>query len=298
MQNILSHIKTIFNRQFPKSFLIQKPVWGALTFFVILFLFVVVYQPLSVHGARSLSFSFTMLIYCFLVSAMVLVAALLIKKSNCFSKTDTWTVSKELLSITLILITIGLSVFFSGFILEDSGSRWNFSTFIDSFSRSVAVGIIPVFFPSLLNIRYAFTPEIFREYDTNKQSGIKDEYGQLIQIQSKAKKEELSFYPEEFIYAESEGNYVVFHLWKHEKAVEVIIRNSISEIEKQFQPYPFFLKIHRAFIVNLQKVSSKKGNSLGYQLQVAGSDKTLPVSRRNTKVFDEFSRKFLLSTQP
>jgi DNA-binding LytR/AlgR family response regulator len=75
----------------------------------------------------------------------------------------------------------------------------------------------------------------------------------------------------------------------------VIIRNSISEIEQQLAGIPYFMRTHRAFIVNLGKVISKNGNSLGYQLKLKGSNHIIPVSRQNTQIFDELTRKFLLS---
>lgn len=296
MNNNETKLMAILNRPFPMSFLIQKPYWGILSFFIILYIFVVLYHPLGIHETVAFSFSFTMLIYCLLISLMVLGMSILIKRNNAFSKTKIWTVSKEISSIILLLTTIGISAFLFGFMMEDSSSRWNMSTFIDSFFRAVAIGVIPVFFPSLLNIRYAFTPEIFSEYKSNEQNSSNKNNEPLIQIESKAKKEELSFYPNEFIYAESEGNYVVFHLMKESGKNDVMIRNSISNIESQLQSKPFLVRIHRAFIVNLKKVSSKKGNSLGYQLEIKGSNKPLPVSRQNTKKFDELSQKFLLST--
>jgi hypothetical protein len=223
--------------------------------------------------------------------------ALMIKRTNCFSKYEGWTVSKELLSIILILITIGLSAYFLGFLMEDPASRWNLPTFLDSFARSVLIGVIPVLFPSLLNIRYAFTPELFQEYRTERQENLNEASGKLILIRSKAKKEELSFYPAEFIYAESEGNYVVFHLIKQNRSFQVIIRNSMSEIEQQLAVVPYFMRIHRAFIVNLKKVGSRSGNSLGYRLKLEGSDNIIPVSRQNTREFDQLIRQFLLSIQ-
>jgi len=221
--------------------------------------------------------------------------AVVIKRTNCFSKHEDWTVSKELLSIIIILISIGLSAYFLGFIMESPASRWNLKTFLDSFTRSVLIGIIPALFPSILNLRYAFTPESFQEYRTKDQGNQKEIAVEIIVIGSKAKKEELSFYPGEFIYAESEGNYVIFHLIKQEKSFEVVIRNSISEIEQQLAVIPFFMRIHRAFIVNLEKVSSKKGNSLGYRLELKGSNNVLPVSRQNTRKFDQMIHHFLLS---
>ena len=295
MNKAIKQIKALLNRQFPQSFLIQKPFWGAFALFIILFFFVVIYHPLQVHGARSFSFSFTMLIYCLITSVLVMVIALILKRTKCFSKKEVWTLSNEFFSVVIILTGIGLSSYFAGFIMENPGSRWNLSTFLDSFFRSVMIGIIPVLFPSLLNIRYAFTPETFQEYMNKGQDNQKETADELICIKSKARKEELSFYPGEFIYAESEGNYVVFHLIKDDRTFEVIIRNSISQVEQQLAIVPYFMRIHRAFIVNLEKVSAKSGNSLGYQLKLEGTNNLIPVSRQNVQKFDQMIRQFLLS---
>ena len=282
-------------RQYPQSFLIKQPLWGTVAFAVILYFFAVIYHPLNIHGTGSMSFSITMLIYCLLVSAAVLGISLLIKKTNCFSKNESWTVSKELRSILTLLFCIGVSAYFAGFVMENQDSRWNPATFLDSFSRSVLIGLIPVLLPSLLNIRFAFTPEIFREYKF-QESGEKGKADKdVIHIKSRAKREELSFMPDEFIYAESDGNYVVFHLVKQEKTFEVTIRNSVSEIERQLAVIPYFMRTHRAFIVNLEKVVSNNGNSLGYQLRLKGSSNSIPVSRQNIRKFDDLARQFLLS---
>jgi predicted Co/Zn/Cd cation transporter (cation efflux family) len=203
---LINQIRVLFKRQYPQSFLIQKPLWGTVAFTIILFLFATVYKPLGMHGARAFSFNFTVLLYTLIISTSVYMMAVIIKKTNCFSKSEVWTVSKELVSIAMILACIGVAAYFAGFIVENRDSRWNLTTFFDSFTRSVLIGIVPVLFPSLLNIRFAFTPEVFQEYQRRVQNSQKETAAELIHIQSKAKKEELSFMPDELIYAESEGN--------------------------------------------------------------------------------------------
>jgi DNA-binding LytR/AlgR family response regulator len=111
----------------------------------------------------------------------------------------------------------------------------------------------------------------------------------LIQISSQLKKEELSFYPSQFLYAESDGNYVVFYLSINNLVKKEIIRNSINSIEQQLSGIPYFLRIHRAFIVNLKKVRSKQGNTLGYMIKLSETEIKIPVSRKNTKDFNKLS---------
>jgi hypothetical protein len=280
-------IKEQLGKIYPQNFLIRKPFLGTLVFFIFIFSFMVLYQPLQVHRARSFSLDYTILLYCLIISIFVLILLVILNRIYFFSKKEEWTFLKELLFDVIILAWIGLSAYFAGFIIEEPVPRLNFPTLFDSFRRALLLGVIPVFFFTILNIRYLFMPEIFHDFKTSddysKENGVK----KLIHIVSKAKKEELSFYPEQLIYAESEGNYVVFHLNIEDKPHEVMIRNSISNIEQQLSVFPCFMRIHRAFIVNLKKVISKSGNSLGYRLELTGTCISIPVSRQNVREFDQ-----------
>jgi DNA-binding LytR/AlgR family response regulator len=107
-----------------------------------------------------------------------------------------------------------------------------------------------------------------------------------VNIASRLKRESLSFLSKELLYVSSAGNYVEFNLYRDSKLEKVMIRNSISEIEKQFAHIPYYFRSHRAFIVNLNRVLSKKGNALGYSLSISDSNSEVPVSRQYVKAFD------------
>ena len=80
---------------------------------------------------------------------------------------------------------------------------------------------------------------------------------------------------------------MIFHLIKQDKSVEVSIRNSIIEIENQLTAIPDFMRIHRAFIVNLKKITSRDGNALGYRLTLQGCNDIISVSRQNAREFEQ-----------
>ncbi len=285
MKKIYFQIKELLNKPFPQNFLIKKPYAGTLIFFVIILTFVIIYHPLEVAKSRNHSFIFTMLVYCFLVSISELLVAIVIYRTNCFSPKNNWTITNEIFTILLLLLTVGISTYLTGFVMQPESIRWNFSILLDSFYRSILIGIIPIVLPFLLNIKYAFAQETFLEFNVHNQT--KEDKNVLINIESKAKKEHLNFYPEEFLYAESEGNYVIFHLIKQEKKSNVTIRNSISSLETQLSDFPNFMRTHRAFIVNLNKIATRKGNALGYQISLSGCSAHIPVSRQNVPKFEQ-----------
>jgi hypothetical protein len=228
-----------------------------------------------------------MAVYCFIFSVVVYGLIRILKYRDYFSDQTEWNFLKEMVSIIIILSGVGIAIFISGFFMEEPSSRWNFPTFFNSYLSAFLVGIIPFAFFTLTNYRHLFAEEIIQHLELNNNMVSPSVKEELIQIGSKLKKEELSFYPGQFIYAESDGNYVVFYLKDEKQIRKEVIRNSISEIEQQLSAIPWFFRSHRAFIVNVKKVISKKGNTLGYHLKLVDSTVEIPVSRQNTKAFDQ-----------
>jgi hypothetical protein len=280
------------NKKFPQNYIVEKPFIGAAILLVLTFAFMVLYKPFSVHAARSFSIGLTLGMYSFIMVVFAIGAAFLLKIIPYFAKADEWNILKELLSILIILSAMGIAVYFAGFLIEVPAARWNIRTFLNSYTIAFLVGIIPFAFFTLINYRYIIYGDVIEYYNQlNSQQG-QEQPEELLMIASKLKKEEVHFYPGQFIYAESEGNYVVFHLIVDDKIKTKMVRNSITNIEQQLSSIPYFIRTHRAFIVNLKRVQSKKGNTLGYRVKLTGIDDEIPVSRNNTHDFDRIIKKF------
>ncbi len=292
-KEMISKVKEFLNKRFPKNFILNKPLWGTLILTVFQFFFLVLYKPFHVHGARSFSFEFTMVLYVLVLFIPVFSCLLLLKRLPYFSNDRDWTLIKEILSIIIILFVVGITVYFAGFLIEAPANRWNFSTFLDSLKTISLIAVIPILFFTISNYRYLFSPEILQFYKQSDDRSSPKPGEDFVHISSQLKKEELSFYISQFLYAESDGNYVVFHLIVDGQYIKKIIRNSINDIELQLSSYDFVMRIHRAFIVNLKKVLSKKGNTLGYRLKLSGTNIEISVSRNNTRNFDHLMKQFM-----
>ena len=187
---------------------------------------------------------------------------------------------------------MGIAIYFMGFLMEKPVNRWNLGTVLDSVLHVFLLGMIPFLFFTATNYRHLFAAEIVKTFTPgiDPPSGEKPE--EMINIESQLKKEELSFYPSQFIYAASDGNYVVFYLEIDNHVRKKIIRNSINNIAQQLAEIPFVIRTHRAFIVNVKQVASQKGNTLGYRLKLRGTDDPVPVSRQNTHEFDQLLKQY------
>jgi len=271
-------------QRYPQNYIFRKPYVGSCIFMALCFTFTLIYKPVQQHYAPLVSYAFSILIYSIASAIPIILCAKLLRKIPCFSKEEEWTFLKEIVAVVLTLIALGIGAYFVAFAVEPPAPRWNWSTFFDSCLNAFLIGIIPFGVFTATNFRYLFGSPMAEAF-FNPSEAEPNEH--LIQIDSTLKKEELSFYPGQFIYALSDGNYVIFFLETDNRIQKKSIRNSISNIEQQLSGIPHFMRTHRAFIVNLEKVRSKKGNSLGYQLKLSGTDTEIPVSRQNTGRFNQ-----------
>lgn len=282
------NVKKTLGKDYPQNYLIKNPVAGSMILAFFCFAMLMIYKPASNQGSSNLPYNQTMAIYSLSAGLAAYVSMRLFKKINRFSKPKEWNLVKEVAFIVMIMAVLGIVIFLLAFWLEPPSDRWNLETFLDSFKYAFFTGIVPFAFFTAINYQSLFTTRISVIEESDEKMPLEDK----IQIRSKLKKEELTFYPSQMIYAESDGNYVIFHLLVNAKVEQKMMRNSMGEVERQLSDFPQFFRTHRAFMVNLKKVTAKKGNSSGYQLKLAETDFEVPVSRQKTKAFDE---KFSLS---
>ncbi len=98
-------------------------------------------------------------------------------------------------------------------------------------------------------------------------------------------KEVLEVEADKFLYAEAEGNYVKvnYRSAKSGKAVQKLLRITMKQAEETVAAFPFIIRCHRAFLVNIRQVVKVDGNSQGYRLRLEGCEEEVPVSRAYTK---------------
>jgi hypothetical protein len=282
----MSHtLKSRLTEEFPRNFIIRHPLYGAMLIAIFITAFAILYKPLGSHASRYMGYALTMAVYALISAASLYILVYLLKRVKPFSETVRWSLLKEFIGIFLLLTGMGVVIYSAAFLIEEPADRWNFSTFFDSLKNAYLIGILPfLFFTAVSYLRHN-APEVKARHDSGEHAATDTE--KQVRITSQLKKESLLFYPGQLIYAESESNYVNFYLQVGDKVQKKVIRNSITDVEKQLAHLPYVVRTHRAFIVNLGKISSRKGNSLGYRLKLAGVDTEIPVSRNKTHHFSK-----------
>ncbi len=279
-------IKEWLARAYPMNFILKKPLSGAMAIFAFNFLFALLYRPVGTHAGSFLNYGATMTVYSVGAALMVFLVAWLLKKYTPFHSRNKWNIMLEISAIIVALFAMGMATYLLAFVIEPPSNRWNFNTFFDSIKRTALIGIIPFLAFSMMNIQqWLIGNKVV--FSSSDKSTVADEStsSKQVRIISQLKKETLEFLQPEFYYAESDGNYVNFYIQRGGRVQKEMIRNSMANIEEQFKEMPWFFRTHRAFIVNLKKVASAKGNSLGYRVKLTGLETEIPVARNKTHDF-------------
>lgn len=89
--------------------------------------------------------------------------------------------------------------------------------------------------------------------------------------------------PENILYIEVSGNYVDIFYVKDDKIQHNLLRATIRQIEDELTDFPVFIRCHRSFIVNVNRILHVSGNAQGYKLSLQGTNEQIPVSRTYMK---------------
>ena len=272
---------------YPRNFILRNPLIGASILMLFDFVFILLYKPLDPQESPPFSFEVTMALYSFAAGLSAWLSIRLLQSIKYFSDDSNWSLLKEIFAAYIVLQCMGIGLYLAGFLFEPTPleARWNLMTFIDSCKYSFLIGILPFGFFTSINIRYLLNPTSLSFPASAENKSLEPE--PVIDISSSLVKETLSFPADHLLFVASDGNYVVLYLCAEEKLKKHPVRNSIANIEEQLAHIPYYVRCHRAFIVNLKKVQAKRGNALGYKLRIANSSHIVPVSRANVKAFDE-----------
>lgn len=82
----------------------------------------------------------------------------------------------------------------------------------------------------------------------------------------------------DFLYAEAQKNNVVVYYQSEGQVTSTELRCTLSSILEDLN-YGNIFQCHRSFIVNMNNITSAKGNSNGYQLMLGNCRNLVPVSR-------------------
>lgn len=92
----------------------------------------------------------------------------------------------------------------------------------------------------------------------------------------------LTLCPSKIIYVESMANYADICYIHDNEICHKTLRITLKQIRETLEGVEGIVQCHRAFLVNINFVVAMTSKNPGYELQLFGMDKQIPVSRSNT----------------
>jgi len=84
----------------------------------------------------------------------------------------------------------------------------------------------------------------------------------------------------DLLYIEAQKNNIVVCYQQEGKPTNIEIHTTLTAAVEELRAYENIFQCHRSFVVNVNNITSAKGNSNGYQLRLGNSYTTIPVSRQ------------------
>jgi len=278
--------KWFFQKPFPLSTSGSRSLIFALLAGIFVGLFLILFQPFGTYEWQHPHKFFLLSGFGFVTFTILVFNAFVIRKLfRNFYREENWTTGKEVFNEVFIILTISTGNYFYSLWINDRLASGNFhwSHFLFILWTTFIIGIFP-------SIAFTFYNQqrLVQKFQNPPQppslpgSSLLSDEENVIQLKSDNGREVLQVPISRFLYVESANNYVeVFFLNDSGNLQKELLRAGLSRLESEVS-YPFIVRCHRSFMINLHQVAKVTGNAQGYRLHFKETGLSVPVGRTNS----------------
>ena len=186
----------------------------------------------------------------------------------------TWRIWHQALTVFVEILIIGMCNFFMACILFQYPME--LAACLEMVYFTIIIGLIyTVLSTSLSYHRYLRKRlDALLEKTTQEQEGVS-----VTLHDNRVRGNDLRLPLNDLLYIEAQKNNVAVFFVSEGKLIRNEIQTTLASVLNDLKDYPNIFQCHRSFVVNLNSITSAKGNSNGYTLELAGGLATVPVSR-------------------
>lgn len=272
----------------------DRPWLSVILSTVIVIFILCVFQPFSFHLHTTGQLKVLLWFAFITVAGTTLVFVLFPRIFRRFYDPAGWTVGKTLLSYLILLVLLGLGVTSLNYFIFIRVLPENYlPVFLTDMIATVTIGMIPLSIITFIIQNRALKNNLYAAKELNQvlsgrvqQDTVRNGVINL----TGSTKESVTLRPEDILYIEATGNYINVHYRHEDKTVYKLLRTTIKQAEEVLRVQPAFVRCHRAFIVNTDKIYNVTGNAQGYKLAIYDTGAEIPVSRTYLKAIKEVLR--------
>ncbi len=198
-----------------------------------------------------------------------------------------WTVGRQIFFVMLIFFLIGLGNYFYSAIFFRITDNWVIGML--SFQGfTLLIGIFPITATTLYshnrylqkNLKEAKLVNVRIDDEVIQKAGGNSDKKIILSSVNQGD-EPVEVLPNDFLFIQSEGNYLEVYLLEAGKPQHRLIRNTLVNAETMLQGFfPPLMRCHRSYIVNLEQIEKVNGNAQGLLLKMKNCEEKVPVSRK------------------
>ncbi len=257
----------------------SQNIYIALVAGIFVGLFLLLFQPFGLDDLKSPYKPFLILGYglnCFLV---VLFFHNVLPRLLPFLREDkTWTVAWEILYENALILTIAIgNTLYTPFLSVDN--HLTLASFFSMIVYTMLIGVVPVAFFVITDYNRLLKRHLAESQLLQLNETIPQKEGNTKHLSILTENEEITIFPDQLLYIESEGNYVNIVNWQELKVEKKLHRGTLKHLAENIS-IDHIIRCHRSYLVNLQKVQSVSGNAQGFKLKLADCEDIIPVSRK------------------
>lgn len=200
---------------------------------------------------------------------------------------SSWTIGRMYLYWSLFTIVVGVSAFaydysiLGGLSKTSLWSREFFLCFIYDFFTVLLLSVILFY----ISLSFSKNRNTLNTFESVKELNQRLEKRMLFSIPQReialggSNNESMDINPNSILYVESSGQFISIAYRENGLNKNKLLRMTIKQIEDILLPYTVFVRCHRAYIVNVNKISKVTANSGEYRLSLFDTLEEIPVSQ-------------------
>jgi len=255
----------------------QRLLFLLLVISILSFCFSYFFEPFETNiEEHKISSIWILVIHAFIPFPM---AYLYLRILNNFVKDEhTWTLGKEYLHLSVILLCIGIVGFLIRDIIYLNPNNWSFQYLWEEIRNTFLIGTLLLSFVLPLNLERLINKHTgsLKKISPNLHHASTDI---SISLKSMGSNETFVLNIDHFLFAKVESNYTEIVTSSPEGPNKKLLRITLKELEVQLKMFPHIYKTHRSYLVNLNAIKTMSGNAQGYQLLLKNCETKIPVSR-------------------
>lgn len=274
---------------YPQNVPVRNRLILGISIGVFITLFILVFKPLGIGDWKTPYIGIKIAGFGLLTSMVLLFRHLVLPGFfRRFFSTEHWTITREILIVGLTIFMIaGCNYSYLRYL---TGPRYLGPSALAMLAITFLIGIFPVMAGIVLNYIYQLHKylELARALPSFRDAELSGFSDPELVFVADGGNDKLVINYDDFLFLEAGDNYVSIHYLLSEQERKKLIRASLNRLETyigmQIPDSRRFVRCHRSYLVNLQKVEKCTGNAQGFRFHIRSSDLQIPVGRKYNEV--------------